>query len=505
MPVPTINPLPQAPARSDGPVAFNALADPFIAALPPFVLQANALALAINNALISIASSVDAAAGSASAAATSANAANSSKNAAAQQVGLAADQVALATTQANSAQASAAAAQAAAGLPSLAGSAGKFLGVNPAASGVDWYDVGQKVGDTLTTARVPDASYLQMNGGVYLQSAYPALFSVLGLIGGDVGVSWSSVGSGYTSVTKIVRGDNGTMVGITNLSNTVVRSVDNGLTWSAITAGTGTLAVDIDTDGNGKWMILLSSGSPTIRRSLDDGLTWANGPAVGSSNMVFCQYVASNTWFAGGGNQMFRSTNNGVSFTTDNSKAPNTGAVLTTDRNGTCVLYISGGTTPGVFRSIDGFATTTANPAGVTIIPSAGACDGAGTWVLVSTGGTALKSIDNAATFTAFTYGTAGDMRSVATNGKGVWLLGGAQGVLRRSKDNLNNWDAIAGVSGAVKRLVLTDVAAIAGSDNGQIYRSAPSYSYDTATQFRIPQDRPAQGLSSYIKAKVTP
>lgn len=33
---PHITPLPDAPSRAEGPVAFNAKADPFIAALPPF-------------------------------------------------------------------------------------------------------------------------------------------------------------------------------------------------------------------------------------------------------------------------------------------------------------------------------------------------------------------------------------------------------------------------------------------------------------------------------------
>ncbi|WP_062391110.1 hypothetical protein [Pseudomonas abietaniphila] len=145
--------LPDAPSRSDGQAAFNAKADPFIAALPPMVVNINSRLTWIWQQVGVIDGYRQAAAQSASDASGYANAADSSKGAAAQsaidatnngqakvdqaaqQVQLAANQVALAQSAADSALASAAAAGAAAGQPALNG-AGNLLTINPANNGV---------------------------------------------------------------------------------------------------------------------------------------------------------------------------------------------------------------------------------------------------------------------------------------------------------------------------------------------------------------------------------
>lgn len=493
MAIPTLTPLPDPPLPTDPEAVFDTKAGNSLTAQKSMVDQMNADVIpAINEA----SQQVHEDAIYAGEAAARAEAVDTNVS----------EQVAAATAAANSAQASAAAAQAAAGLPSLTGNEGKFLGVNPAANGVGWYDVGQKVGDTLTTARAPDASYLSMNGAIYLQSAFPALFAILGLIGGDVGVNWSSVASGYTSVLKIVRSPNGTLVGITSLSNTVVRSTDNGLTWSSINAGVVTYATDIDTDGSGKWIIGLSAavGGSQLRVSTDDGLTWSTGSASISNNPVFCRYLGSNIWLEGGGNSLRRSTDNGVTWAIPSSNpAATTGSTCTTDRNGVCVLYIP---TTGVYRSIDGFANLTAAPTGMLgNAMVALTTDGAGIWVGVGATGAIQRSIDNAQTWAAITSGTTMPLSSISTNKKGVWLAGGTGGRIRISKDNLNTWDEVSAAAGTIVTIVQADTFAVAGGNSGAIYRSAPFYSYDTATQFRVPQGSPPQGLSSYIKAKVTP
>ena len=277
MPVPMINPLPQAPSRSDGPVAFNALADPFIAALPPFVLQANALALAINNALISIASSVDAAASSASAAATSANAANSSKNAAAQQVGLAADQVALAAGQvalANAAkvdaQSAAVAAGAGAGLPvgrepftalqiNKAGAVGWGPGLpDRAAAQVGqslmldgdnlpkWAFAGQQIGDLLTTARNLPIDFSSV------QATLPA------------SVNWAAVTYGK-----------GLFVAVATSSNIAATSPD-GINWTQRTLPASATWYAV-TYGNGLFVAV--GGGMTVIATSPDGITWTQRSA----------------------------------------------------------------------------------------------------------------------------------------------------------------------------------------------------------------------------------
>ena len=63
MPVPPqITPLPAAPSRSEGQTAFNAKADPFIAALPPMVTQTNAAIAFINETAVDASEAIEASA-----------------------------------------------------------------------------------------------------------------------------------------------------------------------------------------------------------------------------------------------------------------------------------------------------------------------------------------------------------------------------------------------------------------------------------------------------------
>ena len=221
MAVPVISNLPPAPTRNDGAADFTTKADAMIGALQPMVVQINIALQWMNGQLTETQAAQAAAAASALAAAQSATAAANSAAAAtdngAAQVQLAAAQVQLATTQAQlatsngqeqvalaaeqadnaeasalSAQAYAQAAGAGAGVPEPVPN--KFLGTDSAGNPA-WRDAGQKIGDALFTARTPDTTYLPLNGGVYSQAAYPALFGVIGLISGSFAETWAAVTS----------------------------------------------------------------------------------------------------------------------------------------------------------------------------------------------------------------------------------------------------------------------------------------------------------------------
>ncbi|WP_157669285.1 hypothetical protein [Chitinibacter sp. GC72] len=130
--MPTINPLPPVPARTDDGDVFSDKANVFVAALVPWTTQINALASYLSGAFTTAMTALkNAAAGSASAASASELAAAGSASAAAQSK----DQ---ALAYKNTAEAAAAAAQSAAGLPSLTGNAGKALVVNAAGDGVEF-------------------------------------------------------------------------------------------------------------------------------------------------------------------------------------------------------------------------------------------------------------------------------------------------------------------------------------------------------------------------------
>ena len=536
MPVPTINPLPQAPSRSDGPVAFNALADPFIAALPPFVLQANALAAAINNALTSIASSVDAAAGSAAAAATSANAANGFKNAAAAQVGLAADQVGLAANQValavnakNSAEAAAAAAGSAAGLPSLAGNAYKVLRVTANGLAVEWglglpavagVAVGKllvvgagntvswtekyNIGDTLMSAVSPGSLWLPVDGSIRAQSSYPALFAALGIMGSNVGQAWSSVSNGSSTTSiRFASDENGTVIAINN-DWTISRSTDYGVTF-ALQPTVRTNATSIATDGSGTWIITTSAIAGTAYRSTDNGLTWStvNLPSTSSNGWQKIVYAGNNVWLAIttaiANSNIARSTNGGASWA---GVAHGLGSVILseigTDKN-TGVCLFSYGTT--VRRSTDYGATWSTILTAASTIQAIGT-DGAGTWLISGSNGVTntYLSKNNAIGFvlTPMPAGAGGAM--FITYANLTFFIQIPSAFPYTYVDSI--FSQIGTAPSGIQNCVHAGKGILVGPGGsvGTAARSLP-YAYDTATQFQLPRQVSPVGLQTYIKA----
>lgn len=539
MAIPPIAPLPQAPSRSDGPVAFNALADPFIAALPPFVLQANALGAAINEALISMGQGVFAAAGSATAAAASATAANASKVAAAQsaidatdngeaQVVLAANQVTLAVNAKNSAEVAAAAAQSAAGLPSLAGNAYKVLRVNTGATGVEWglglppvagVTVGKslvvgagntvgwveqdKIGDILISARNPGSLWLPADGSIRAQSSYPVLFAALGILGSNVGQAWSSVSTGASIVSvKIASNEAGIVIALNN-DGSVSRSTDYGATFTLQPTTRG-YTQSIATDGSGTWVITTAAIAGTAYRSTDEGLTWGSItlPTTTASGWSKAVYAGNNVWLAIASNtanvNIARSTNGGATWS---NSAHGLGSVtlaeIGADKN-TGVCLFSSGTT--VRRSTDYGATWATVLTSATVV-SAMANDGAGTWLISGGNGVTntYLSKNNGVGF-ALTPMPANVNVSFMVYANQTFFLHIASVFPYTYVDSLFSQigTAPSGITNTAHagKGILVGI----GSTAGNVSRSLP-YSYDPVTQFQLPRQPVALGLTAYIKA----
>lgn len=544
MPVPTINPLPQAPSRSDGPVAFNALADPFIAALPPFVLQANALALAINNALISIASSVDAAATSAGAASDSAIAASGFKNAAAQQVGLAADQVALANIAKSEAQAAALAAGAAAGLPpervpfsvlqiNAAGVLGWGYGLPDRAAAQAGYSLilgpgkvptwgfaGDQIGDILYTSRAPGATYLPASGGIYLQSSYPQLFALIGLIGGQRATVFTAKSATPPFITMEF-GENGVVLGVSGTAGTtgnVYRSTDYGLTFSLVaTAITANAILQLLHLGGSKWLAGGNGTNPVLISS-DDGSTWTPVTVAASFTFVSAATDKAGTVLVRMINSaIYRSINYGASFTALSFSA---GSVFCYAGAGRWIANYSGNYNY-MLVSDDAFSTysvvsiggtmVTANATGITADPTSGtvvAFVGSGNAASVNL----AISYDRGVSFGAMPSGSATAPKAVVFAGGDTWLILGYS--------NSTTWEIRKSINGAKTFTTGPSVPTANGPvmlhaeplkgyviANGQTVGaasyavSAPVLGYDGATQFKLPTLTKHEGASPYVKA----
>jgi hypothetical protein len=555
MAVPVISNLPPAPSRSDGSADFTPKADAMIGALQPMVVQVNIATQWMAGQLTEAQAQAAAAAASALAAANSATAANASKNAAAQsaidatnngaaQVALAAAQVELAENAKDSAEAAAAAVGAAAGLPpdrlpysvlqiNAAGNVSWGDGLidkTPAVPGQalmldtgktpHWAFPGQQIGDVLISARNPGALYLPANGTIRSQSTYADLFSKVGLIGGDVGVSWAELDPslGGTNTGPVGASLAGTIIVV--ISGSIRRSTDRGNTWATISLPLTGIYSNIDTDQSGTWVI---AGSLTqLLRSTDDGLTWQiiTVPAAtspGGYSWGFIKYCGGNTWIGaqnGTNGQLLRSTNNGLSFAAVASGGLTSGATAI-GSNGKGTILVSGNT---VRKSTDFGATWGSGP--ITTDPvSSMDTDENGLWVMVTSATNSqngiYRSLDDALTFSLFpipgytsglywvsiAYGLIFfRIASSAAVPKLYVYLG--NGVFKLYSDTVNVGGTNGGYRGAVVDAGNGVLVGLSGTTVGRIVRSTPQFPYDTATQFALPTVSAPPGTAAYIKAK---
>lgn len=380
------DPLPELPepaSRADAKEDYSRKADATNAAqyklakrLNAFIIWLNALIAWIVAARTAIVTSQDAAAKSVSDAAG--------------QVKLAADQVTAARVSADAAGRSltstetvAAAVRAQINLPSLAGQKGKYWRVSDDEKTLELVQlIVNRVGDVLTTASVPDSSYVP-DDTRYLQALYPELFAKVGLVGYDDVTNKTKLGGnnlsaggnlvffyqprngsplafGGTAIYKLTdagpvnlyanpQGYNGLDAADDGKGVVVVcypydnwmRSTDNGATWKRITGMPG-LVVNasswnsIATDGQGTWIAVGGSGSGSGNwyavKSTDNGATWSVLTLSGLNNNGSTPYVACQNRvfllnFYSGTIDVYKSTNQGATWTTL-SPIPNPAGVI---------------------------------------------------------------------------------------------------------------------------------------------------------------------------------
>lgn len=427
-----------------------------------------------------------------------------------EQVALAAEQADNAEASALSAQAYAQAAGAGAGVPEPVPN--KFLGTDSAGV-VGWRDAGQKIGDTIFSAQNPGSTYLPLNGGVYSQAAYPGLFSIVGLISGSFAETWSAVTSnaGSNAINAVETDGNGVWVAA-GAAGTMVRSTDNGVTWTAVTSGFGSTAINgLACDRANVWVAVGASGKVT--RSADNGATWTavtSGVAdtlysvASDRNSVFVATVI----LSAGAQAVIRSTNKGSSWssvTLDPSSIAGHKAIAT-DRRGVWMI-----STPGGFfwRSTDDGATWVTISGVGGLATNRIATDGKGVWVAPNGASTAqyARSEDNGLTWKGVLVSSTQASSVIATDSNGNWISGNLSNQVYRSTDNGMSWAtvAVAGLTnGALAAAFGKDGVAVVGAAAaaGILRRSTPTYGYDTATQFKLPNQPAAIGLAAYIKAK---
>jgi hypothetical protein len=306
------------------------------------------------------------------------------------------------------------------------------------------------VGDVLLTLRNSGSSYA-LAGSVQLNTAYPELFDLVGLVGGTPsvdGVSWYPDPYGVAGVAPTRIAANGAGVWLAGTgTGQAIRSTDAGQTWAEVALGIGTNGVfSFASDGLGVW-VAATGNAGSLARSTDDGATWSLVTNTLATVANCIDTDKAGVWVtAGFSGKLARSSNNGASFS----------------------LVTSGfGAT-----QINGIAT-----------------DLAGVWVTVGNAGKMARSSNNGTSWALLTspFGST-NVRAVATDKAGNWVAVGESGKIARSTDNGATWTKVTGDFGLS---LVEDVAFGEGEwiaiQATRALRSDATYPYDVSINFKVP------------------
>lgn len=188
----------------------------------------------------------------------------------------------------------------------------------------------------------------------------------------DNGLTWTSLSLPQNNPFTAVETDkNGVWITVSNGNgdtNSIFRSTDNGSTWATVTEPSGVAKnyVDIATDGIGTWVIVGENFSSTVvARSVDAGLTFTDIPEidlggiiVGSNGLTSVLYATGDTFYAADedSNGIYRSVDGGATWAELGNWGSYPFKALAYIENSGTVIAAGGGypITSFVLRSADG-------------------------------------------------------------------------------------------------------------------------------------------------------
>jgi len=357
---------------------------------------------------------------------------------------------------------------------------------------------GAQTGDTLVSARNPGAGWLRL-GTVYSQSAYPALYGLVGLIG-DVppGRNWTA----QTPTTGITIAINDACwiterIAVAVGNAAVWRTTDGGASWAQITVTGNLLAVARVSST----VVIACGQAGVVLRSVDSGATWtAVSSGTTNSLRTITVFTSSRIYLTGDTSTARLSTDGGASFGAGTSAMAS--ALRTIRFSGSVAVAFAGAGTSAA-RTTDGGATWTTITI-PTFNNARGMCAFDELRAVVSTSqGLILRTIDAGVTWTTSTLsGVTNSQGGIVRTSALAAVLVANSGTSYCTFDAGESWTAIAtALTGATAAFAVEDSLAVAVG-NGVQFRSLPEYSYDSGTQFITPSLAGiGAGLTGYIKA----
>ena len=230
-----------------------------------------------------------------------------------------------------------------------------------------------------------------------------------------------------TTLSKIKMSKTGVLIATGN-NGRMRRSTDGGASWTDLTTlVSGSVTYDLATDNNGTWIVKFTTDPTALRiwRSIDDGLTFSAVNLPSGSNRMQMAGDGAGTWFGiGDFGGTVRSTNNGASFVTVSAgtAVSSDGAIAYID--GSIWLYWKRDTPTNVYRSVNN--TTSFTPI---VIPSASSISDiikGQSNVVMRDGNKIYLSLDSGLSWSTYTNSVLSSGVGISTNELGVILCGTA-------------------------------------------------------------------------------
>ena len=292
-------------------------------------------------------------------------------------------------------------------------------------------------------------------------------------------IIWESKSASEANPWNSIAYGNGVWIAVASSgTNRVMRSVNNGATWNAISVASDswmTIAY-----GNGVWIAITGGGGSTgVMRSTDDGVTWTT---VTTPVNVFVSGKAAlgygnGVWIAMMRPYTIRSTDNGVTWSSFSVPIAPSSAVSVAYNNGVWVSVTSDTGINQVLRSTNDGVTWSSVSAPAQNWWNSIAY-GNGVWIAVASFGTnrVMRSTDNGVTWSSVAAAEQNQWQSIAYE-NGIWAAVSSDGTNRvmRSTDNGVTWSSVAAAEQNQWQYVVSGNGvwiAVASSGTNRVMRS---------------------------------
>ena len=374
-------------------------------------------------------------------------------------------------------------------------------------TGYDVIALGEhRVGDVVLAPAPPSSAWLECDGSIYAQTAYPALFGELGLVPDAALDAWDSltaVHPGSTTMRGGVYDETHSAWVLGGAGGVVWLSFNAGASWSAGTAGTANTGHKDywDAASNGAGTVVLvgeadgaGTGRYTLDFSTDGGVTLAAAAGATAQVSLFGVTYGAGLFVAVGAGGRIETSANGATWTQRTS--PDSNELRCVGWNGS--VFVVGGGNGALHTSPDGIAWT-ARTLGYSNQVNAVAY-GNGRWLAADSNNRVLESLDQGVTWSLI-FTNSNTFNDVAFAGGYFWACEG-NGVVKRSIYGREWETATTTLSNSLNAIEL-------GVAGGQLLvmggtgdlASRDLYSYAVASQFAAPRTAPPAGLKHYLRA----